>query len=126
MMVVMILECVPTVLRGELSRWLTPVGGGVHVGQISALVRGELWGGTPLPCQENGPSPRVRGELPGCLQDAIDLRAIPACAGRTPEAPASLSVQDGPSPRVRGERASGASGFRFRTGHPRVCGENLQ
>jgi CRISPR-associated protein Cas2 len=42
-MVVMILERVPTVLRGELSRWLTPVGGGVHVGQISALVREELW-----------------------------------------------------------------------------------
>jgi CRISPR-associated endoribonuclease Cas2 subtype I-E len=42
-MVVMILECVPTVLRGELSRWLTPVGGGVHVGQVSTLVREELW-----------------------------------------------------------------------------------
>lgn len=42
-MVVMILERVPAVLRGELSRWLTPVGGGVHVGQVSALVREELW-----------------------------------------------------------------------------------
>lgn len=42
-MLVMILECVPTVLRGELSRWLTPVGGGVHVGQVSTLVREELW-----------------------------------------------------------------------------------
>jgi CRISPR-associated protein Cas2 len=42
-MVVMILEKVPTVLRGELSRWLTPVGGGVHVGRVSALVRDELW-----------------------------------------------------------------------------------
>ena len=42
-MLVMILECVPTVLRGELSRWLTPVGGGVHVGRVSALVREELW-----------------------------------------------------------------------------------
>lgn len=40
---VMILESVPTVLRGELSRWLTPVGGGVHVGRISALVREQLW-----------------------------------------------------------------------------------
>jgi CRISPR-associated protein Cas2 len=39
----MILERVPTVLRGELSRWLTPVGAGVHVGQVSALVRDELW-----------------------------------------------------------------------------------
>ncbi len=42
-MVVMILEKVPTVLRGELSRWLTPVGGGVHVGRVSTLVRDELW-----------------------------------------------------------------------------------
>jgi CRISPR-associated protein Cas2 len=42
-MVVMILEKVPTVLRGELSRWLTPVGGGVHVGRVSALVRDDLW-----------------------------------------------------------------------------------
>ncbi|MFO0017003.1 MAG: type I-E CRISPR-associated endoribonuclease Cas2e [Synechococcaceae cyanobacterium] len=39
----MILEKVPTVLRGELSRWLTPVGGGVHVGRVSALVRDQLW-----------------------------------------------------------------------------------
>ena len=42
-MVVMILECVPTMLRGVLSRWLTPVGGGVYVGKMSALVREELW-----------------------------------------------------------------------------------
>jgi CRISPR-associated protein Cas2 len=40
---VMILERVPTVLRGELSRWLTPVGGGVHVGRVTAQVREQLW-----------------------------------------------------------------------------------
>lgn len=40
---VMILECVPIALRGELSRWLTPVATGVHVGSVSALVRDELW-----------------------------------------------------------------------------------
>jgi CRISPR-associated protein Cas2 len=40
---VMILEKVPILLRGELSRWLTPVGGGVYVGRVSALVRDELW-----------------------------------------------------------------------------------
>jgi CRISPR-associated protein Cas2 len=40
---VMILESVPSVLRGELSRWLTPVWGGVHVGRVSALVRDQLW-----------------------------------------------------------------------------------
>jgi CRISPR-associated protein Cas2 len=42
-MVVMTLEKVPMVLRGELSRWLTPVGNGVYVGRVSALVRDELW-----------------------------------------------------------------------------------
>lgn len=42
-MLVMILESVPSVLRGELSRWLTPVGKGVHVGQVTALVRDQLW-----------------------------------------------------------------------------------
>lgn len=40
---VIILERVPIVLRGELSRWLTPVGGGVHVGRVTALVRDQLW-----------------------------------------------------------------------------------
>jgi CRISPR-associated protein Cas2 len=40
---VMILDRVPTVLRGELSRWLTPVGGGVHVGRVTPLVRDQLW-----------------------------------------------------------------------------------
>jgi len=40
---VMILESVPVVLRGEMSRWLTPVGSGVHVGHVSTLVRDELW-----------------------------------------------------------------------------------
>ena len=40
---VIILERVPTVLRGELSRWLTPVGGGVHVGRVTSLVRDQLW-----------------------------------------------------------------------------------
>ena len=40
---VMILESVPTILRGQLSRWLTPGGGGVHVGRVSVLVRDQLW-----------------------------------------------------------------------------------
>lgn len=42
-MMVMLLERVPIALRGELSRWLTPVASGVHVGSVSALVRDELW-----------------------------------------------------------------------------------
>jgi CRISPR-associated protein Cas2 len=42
-MVIMILENVPTALRGELSRWLIEPKSGVFVGHISALVRDKLW-----------------------------------------------------------------------------------
>ena len=42
-MVVMILENVPTSLRGELSRWLIEARSGVFVGHISAMVRDRLW-----------------------------------------------------------------------------------
>ena len=42
-MVVMILERVPAALRGELSRWLTPITKGIHVGRVSPLVRDQLW-----------------------------------------------------------------------------------
>lgn len=42
-MVVMILEKVPTALRGELTRWLLEAGTGVFVGTVSAVVRDLLW-----------------------------------------------------------------------------------
>jgi CRISPR-associated protein Cas2 len=42
-MVVMILEKVPTSLRGELTRWLIEPHPGVFVGHVSALVRDKLW-----------------------------------------------------------------------------------
>ena len=42
-MIVMILETVPTRLRGELSRWLIEPYPGVFVGHVSALVRDRLW-----------------------------------------------------------------------------------
>jgi CRISPR-associated protein Cas2 len=42
-MVVMILEKVPTAIRGELSRWLMEVGPGVFLGHVSALVRYALF-----------------------------------------------------------------------------------
>jgi CRISPR-associated protein Cas2 len=42
-MVVMILEKVPTSLRGELSRWMVEPRTGVFVGRVSALVRDKLW-----------------------------------------------------------------------------------
>jgi CRISPR-associated protein Cas2 len=42
-MVVMILEAVPTGLRGELTRWLIEPHPGVFVGRVSAMVRDRLW-----------------------------------------------------------------------------------
>ncbi|MFQ5614490.1 MAG: type I-E CRISPR-associated endoribonuclease Cas2e [Anaerolineae bacterium] len=42
-MVVMILEKVPTSLRGELTRWLIEPHPGLFVGHVSALVRDKLW-----------------------------------------------------------------------------------
>jgi CRISPR-associated protein Cas2 len=42
-MIVLILEKVPTSLRGELTRWLIEPHPGVFVGQVSALVRDRLW-----------------------------------------------------------------------------------
>ena len=42
-MTVMILENVPTSVRGELTRWLIEPYPGVFVGHVSAMVRERLW-----------------------------------------------------------------------------------
>lgn len=42
-MLVMILEKVPSSLKGELSRWLIEPKAGVFVGKVSAMVRDKLW-----------------------------------------------------------------------------------
>ena len=42
-MVVMILESVPTSLRGQLTRWLIEPHPGVFVGHVNAMVRNRLW-----------------------------------------------------------------------------------
>ena len=42
-MIVMILEKVPTSLRGELSRWLVEARTGVFIGHVSGMVRDRLW-----------------------------------------------------------------------------------
>ena len=42
-MVVLILERVPTGLRGELTRWFLEPKAGVFVGRVSAMVRDRLW-----------------------------------------------------------------------------------
>ncbi len=39
----MILERVPTGVRGELTRWMLELQAGVFVGTLSALVRDLLW-----------------------------------------------------------------------------------
>ena len=40
---ILILERVPTSLRGELSRWFLEPKAGVFVGRVSAVVRDLLW-----------------------------------------------------------------------------------
>ncbi|NLF15236.1 MAG: type I-E CRISPR-associated endoribonuclease Cas2 [Anaerolineaceae bacterium] len=42
-MVVMILEKVPTSVRGQLTRWLIEPHPGVFVGHVNAMVRERLW-----------------------------------------------------------------------------------
>lgn len=42
-MTVLILESVPSGLRGEISRWLIEPKAGVFVGKVSAMVRDRLW-----------------------------------------------------------------------------------
>jgi len=42
-MVALILERVPTGLRGEISRWMIEPKAGVFVGKLSAAVRDRLW-----------------------------------------------------------------------------------
>ena len=42
-MLVMVLESVPTSLRGELTRWLVEPHTGVFVGHVNAMVRDRLW-----------------------------------------------------------------------------------
>ncbi len=92
-----------------------------------------------------GPSPRVRGEHRlrltmaaihtghprACGENgdllpagAVEARAIPARAGRTPRKMQVMLLGIGPSPRVRGELAMGLRSETHRPGHPRACGEN--
>lgn len=42
-MVVIVLESVPTSVRGELTRWMLELKAGVFVGDISGAVRDTLW-----------------------------------------------------------------------------------
>lgn len=42
-MVIIILEKVPTSLRGDLTRWLLEPHPGIFIGHVSAMVRDQLW-----------------------------------------------------------------------------------
>jgi CRISPR-associated protein Cas2 len=42
-MVVIIVERVPTSLRGELTRWMLEPKAGVFIGRVSGMVRDKLW-----------------------------------------------------------------------------------
>ncbi|MBK5290347.1 MAG: type I-E CRISPR-associated endoribonuclease Cas2 [Acidobacteriia bacterium] len=42
-MVVLVLERVPIVLRGELTRWMLEIRSGVFVGTLTPVVRDRLW-----------------------------------------------------------------------------------
>ena len=71
------------------------------------------------------------GHPPVCGENSIPrstppraLRAIPACAGRTPGRPGCLAPLAGPYPRVRGELQALQKVVGNIAGHPRVCGEN--
>ena len=42
-MVVMVLERVPTSVRGELTRWMLELHAGIFIGDLSGMVREKLW-----------------------------------------------------------------------------------
>jgi CRISPR-associated protein Cas2 len=42
-MVVMVLQKNPPAVRGDLTRWLIEVTGGVYIGHVNAMVRDRLW-----------------------------------------------------------------------------------
>ena len=53
-MVVIIMESVPTSVRGELTRWLIEPHPGVFVGHVSAMVRDRLWDQCCKKCKTGG------------------------------------------------------------------------
>jgi CRISPR-associated protein Cas2 len=54
-MLVMLMEAVPTSLRGELTRWLSPLSATMFAGRVSPTVRDLLW----QKCCENARTGRV-------------------------------------------------------------------
>ena len=50
-MLMMLIEAVPPRLRGELTRWLTPLSSRVYIGRVTPIVRDMLW---DKACRESG------------------------------------------------------------------------
>jgi CRISPR-associated protein Cas2 len=87
-MVVIILENVPTSLRGELTRWLLEPRAGLFVGNVSGAVRDKLWqmvcaklksGAGTLFCNasnEQGFSIRFHGDTSRIVEDFDGLLLI--------------------------------------------------
>jgi CRISPR-associated protein Cas2 len=42
-MLMMLMEAVPPRLKGELTRWLTPLSSRVYIGRVTPVVRDMLW-----------------------------------------------------------------------------------
>ena len=70
-MLVMILEKVPSSLRGELTRWLLEVHTGVFIGDVSAMVRDRLWD----KCSRRKSKGRVIQVWSTNTEQGFDLRA---------------------------------------------------
>ncbi|MGH9839499.1 MAG: type I-E CRISPR-associated endoribonuclease Cas2e [Blastocatellia bacterium] len=100
-MVVIILENVPTSLRGELTRWMLEPRAGVFVGNVSGAVRDKLWqlvctklksGAGMLFCNaanEQGFAVRFHGDMSRTVEDYDGLLLIrcPEKTANPPEPP---------------------------------------
>ena len=99
--------------RGDVARAIPACAGRTPV----MTTETEFKTGHPRVCGENGRMEAAGHQL---------VRAIPACAGRTLKLGIVRPEMYGPSPRVRGEPSSRDGVRPGETGHPRVCGENLE
>ncbi len=84
-MVVMILENVPTSLRGQITRWMLEPKAGVFIGNLSALVRDKLWdkvcakkrdGGCILLYSTNNEQDFTIRLWGKCTRDVVDLDGL--------------------------------------------------
>jgi CRISPR-associated protein Cas2 len=72
-MTVLILERVPPGLRGDLSRWMIEVSTGVFVGDVSGLVREQLWEQCTGGALEGGSAQLIH---PAATPQGFDVRTL--------------------------------------------------